>query len=76
MVSLEQQQNQTNRDRGLENNSAWAATLPPGEKGAPDGSNADYAGADATNNVQAAEVNYMYGGAQPPHNGTGAGEGY
>lgn len=44
---------------------------------APDAQGAEYPGADGANSVEGApDVNYMYSGGQPGHNGAGAGEGY
>lgn len=67
-----EQQNQTNRDRALEN-ASWSGQGISGEKG--DGS--DFAGPEGSNNVEGgADVNYMYNAGQPGHNGAGAGDGY
>jgi hypothetical protein len=70
--SSRQQQNQTNRDRALEN-ASWSGQGISGEKG--DGS--DFAGPEGSNNVEGgADVNYMYNAGQPGHNGAGAGDSY
>jgi nuclear transcription Y subunit beta len=70
-----EQQNQTNRDRVIDNN-AWPGQMPAGEKGV-ESTGAEYAANEGTNSVQGgADVNYMYGGTQPPHNGTASGESY
>lgn len=68
-----EQQNQTNRDRVIENQtwggqiSGEGAVASDGAASAPEGSNNIEGGAD---------VNYLYSGAQAGHNGAGAGEGY
>ncbi len=42
-----------------------------------EGPGGEYPSAEGANSVEGApDVNYMYGGAQTGHNGSGAGEGY
>lgn len=77
MLIAQQQQNQTNRDRGMDSNAAWPGPIPPGEKSVPDATATDYTPAEGANNVQpSTDVNYMYSGSQTPHNGTGTSESY
>jgi nuclear transcription Y subunit beta len=70
-----EQQNQSNRDRVMENNN-WTNSMMPGDKseaGAPVG---EYPPGEASNNVEgSADPNYMYG-SQAGHNGAAPGEGY
>jgi nuclear transcription Y subunit beta len=70
-----EQQNQSNRDRVMENNN-WTNSMMPGDKseaGAPVG---EYPPGEASNNVEGgADPNYMYG-SQAGHNGAAPGDGY
>jgi len=69
-----EQQNQSNRERVMEN--TWAGPMIPGEKAEPGAGGAEYAGGEGSNNVEGgADPNYMYG-SQTGHNGGGAAEGY
>ncbi|VUC36110.1 unnamed protein product [Clonostachys rosea] len=69
-----EQQNQTNRDRVIENQ-AWGGQIS-GE-GAVASEGAAAAAPEGSNNIEGgADVNYLYSGAQSGHNGAGAGEGY
>lgn len=60
-----EQQNQSNRERVMDNNAGWQGGLIQGEKGDSAGE-----GVEGT-----ADPNYMYT-AQAGHNGNGTGEGY
>lgn len=76
ILTPQQQQNQTNRDRAMESN-PWGASMMGGERAdgtAGAGSNAGDFPEGATG-ADAADPNYMYaaGGA---HNGAAGGEGY
>ncbi|KAH7162817.1 histone-fold-containing protein [Dactylonectria estremocensis] len=67
-----EQQNQSNRDRVLEN-TTWPGPMMGGEK--PEGG-AEFPSAEGSNSVEGgADPNYMYG-SQAGHNGAGAGDGY
>ncbi|KAM5351714.1 hypothetical protein ACJ41O_004437 [Fusarium nematophilum] len=69
-----EQQNQSNRDRVLEN-APWPGAMMSDAKGEPGAVGADF-GPEGSNNVEAGgDPNYMYG-SQPGHNGAGAGDGY
>ncbi len=76
MLIPKQQQNQTNRDRAMENN-PWGSSMMSGER--PDG--ATGAGSNAgdfpegATAADAADPNYMYGSGGA-HNGAAGGEGY
>ncbi|KAF7555641.1 hypothetical protein G7046_g6502 [Stylonectria norvegica] len=68
-----EQQNQSNRERVLEN-TAWPGPMMPGDKNEP-GVGGEYPGAEGTNSVDGgADPNYMYD-SQAGHNGAGVGEG-
>ncbi|CAG9971004.1 unnamed protein product [Clonostachys byssicola] len=68
-----EQQNQTNRDRVIENQS-WGGQIAGEGAVASDGA---AAAPEGSNNIEGgADVNYLYSGAQAGHNGAGAGEGY
>ncbi|CAH0016302.1 unnamed protein product [Clonostachys rhizophaga] len=68
-----EQQNQTNRDRVIENQS-WGGQMSGEGTVASDGA---AAAPEGSNNIEGgADVNYLYSGAQAGHNGAGAGEGY
>ncbi|PHH87797.1 hypothetical protein CDD83_8397 [Cordyceps sp. RAO-2017] len=72
-----EQQNQSNRDRAIEN--TWGGAMMAGEKGEPAAAGGDYAAAAAadgsTNADGSADPNYMYG-SHAAHNGAAGGEGY
>ncbi|TWU71152.1 hypothetical protein ED733_001635 [Metarhizium rileyi] len=69
-----EQQNQSNRERVMEN--TWGGSMLPGEKGDGTVAGQDFAAGDAANNADAnADPNYMYG-QHAGHNGAAAGEGY
>ncbi|KAG8420932.1 transcriptional activator hap3, variant 2 [Metarhizium acridum] len=69
-----EQQNQSNRERVMEN--TWAGSMMPGEKGDGTAPGQEFTGGDASNNAEAgADPNYMYG-QHAGHNGAAAGEGY
>ncbi|GFP52474.1 hypothetical protein ACSS6W_003462 [Trichoderma asperelloides] len=72
-----EQQNQSNRERVLENNSNnWGNAMIPGEKAEPGAAGAEYAAPEAANPAEGAtDPNYMYA-SHAGHNGAGAGEGY
>lgn len=68
-----QQQNQSNRERVMEN--TWGGSMMPGEKAEGAGSS-EFATGEVTNSADAgADPNYMYS-SHAAHNGGGAGEGY
>ncbi|OTA07928.1 hypothetical protein A9Z42_0088510 [Trichoderma parareesei] len=70
-----EQQNQSNRDRVLENNT-WGNAMIPGEKTEPGTTNPEYAPPEGANPPEGgAEPNYMYT-SHAGHNGAGAGENY
>ncbi|KAH8737513.1 CCAAT-binding protein subunit HAP3 [Ilyonectria robusta] len=67
-----EQQNQSNRDRVLEN-TTWPGPMMGGEKGE---GGAEFPSGEGANSVEGgADPNYMYG-SQAGHNGAGAGDGY
>ncbi|KAM4054921.1 histone-like transcription factor (CBF/NF-Y) and archaeal histone domain-containing protein [Hirsutella rhossiliensis] len=68
-----EQQNQSNRDRAMEN--TWGSSMMPGEKGEPSSAGGDYAAEGSANADGGADPNYMYS-SHATHNGAGAGEGY
>ncbi|POR36158.1 CCAAT-binding protein subunit HAP3 [Tolypocladium paradoxum] len=69
-----EQQNQSNRDRVMEN--TWGGSMMPGEKGEPGAGGGEYAGGEGSATADgSADPNYMYG-SHAAHNGAGAGEGY
>ncbi|KAK4079260.1 transcriptional regulator family: Histone-like TF [Trichoderma harzianum] len=71
-----EQQNQSNRDRVLENNNWGGQMIPGAEKTEPGTTSADYAPPEGTNPAEGGtDPNYMYT-SHAGHNGTGAGEGY
>lgn len=72
-----EQQNQSNRERVMENNNNnWGGAMIPGEKAEPGPSGAEYAAPEAANPAEGAtDPNYMYA-SHAGHNGAGAGEGY
>ncbi|KAL7961410.1 histone-fold-containing protein [Trichoderma compactum] len=71
-----EQQNQSNRDRVLENNNWGGAMIPGAEKTEPGTTSADYAPPEGTNPAEGgADPNYMYT-THAGHNGAGAGESY
>ncbi|KAF4460518.1 CCAAT-binding subunit HAP3 [Fusarium albosuccineum] len=68
-----EQQNQSNRDRVLEN--TWSGNMMGDAKAEPGAVGGDF-GPEGSNNVEGgADPNYIYG-SQPGHNGAGAAEGY
>ncbi|KAL6868502.1 CCAAT-binding protein subunit HAP3 [Trichoderma novae-zelandiae] len=70
-----EQQNQSNRDRVLENNT-WGNAMIPGEKTEPGTTGPEYAPPEGANPAEGgAESNYMYA-SHAGHNGAGAGENY
>ncbi|KFG80906.1 CCAAT-binding protein subunit HAP3 [Metarhizium anisopliae] len=69
-----EQQNQSNRERVMEN--TWAGSMMPGEKGDGNAPGQEFTGGDASNNAEAgADPNYMYG-QHAGHNGAAAGDSY
>ncbi|KHN96421.1 CCAAT-binding protein subunit HAP3 [Metarhizium album ARSEF 1941] len=69
-----EQQNQSNRERVMEN--TWAGSMMSGEKGDGAAPGQEFAAGDASNSAEAsADPNYMYG-QHAGHNGAGAGDGY
>ncbi|KAK1250348.1 hypothetical protein MKX08_010351 [Trichoderma sp. CBMAI-0020] len=72
-----EQQNQSNRERVMENNNNnWGGAMIPGEKAEPGPSGAEYAAPEAANPAEGAtDPNYMYA-SHAGHNGASAGEGY
>jgi len=69
-----EQQNQSNRDRVLEN--SWAGPMLPGEKTEGGAAGGEYAPPEGSNNAEGGpETNYMYA-SHAGHNGAGAGETY
>lgn len=70
-----EQQNQSNRERVLEN-PAWPNAMISGEKGEGSAVGGEFSNAEGSNNVEnASDSNYMYG-SQAGHNGNSTGEGY
>lgn len=70
-----EQQNQSNRDRVMEN-SGWTNSMMPGEKTDTGAPVAEYPPGEGPNNVEGGtDPNYMYG-SQAGHNGAAGGEGY
>ncbi|KYK54356.1 CCAAT-binding protein complex subunit HAP3 [Drechmeria coniospora] len=70
----EQQQNQTNRERVMEN--SWGGSMVAGEKVEAAPAAGEYAGAEAAGSADGgADPNYMYA-SHPAHNGAGAADGY
>ncbi|KAH6606531.1 ccaat-binding subunit hap3 [Trichoderma cornu-damae] len=70
-----EQQNQSNRDRVLENN-AWGNPMMPGDKTEAGAAGAEYAPPEGANPAEGgAEPNYMYS-SHAGHNGASAGDGY
>ncbi|KJZ80603.1 hypothetical protein HIM_00453 [Hirsutella minnesotensis 3608] len=70
-----EQQNQSNRDRAMEN--TWGGSMMPGDKGEPANAGGDYtATAEGSANADGSgDLNYLYG-SHGAHNGAGTGEGY
>ncbi|KAK5990436.1 Transcriptional activator HAP3 [Cladobotryum mycophilum] len=70
-----EQQNQSNRERVLDNPAPWGGPMLPADKGEP-GAAAEYAAPEGSNNAEGGvDSNYIYA-SHPAHNGAGAGEGY
>ncbi|KAL7950780.1 histone-fold-containing protein [Trichoderma barbatum] len=71
-----EQQNQSNRDRVLENNTWGGGMIPGGDKTEPGATTAEYAAPEGANPVEGgADPNYMYA-SHAGHNGAGAGDSY
>ncbi|ODA77357.1 hypothetical protein RJ55_06985 [Drechmeria coniospora] len=69
-----EQQNQTNRERVMEN--SWGGSMVAGEKVEAAPAAGEYAGAEAAGSADGgADPNYMYA-SHPAHNGAGAADGY
>ncbi|UPK89615.1 hypothetical protein LCI18_000550 [Fusarium solani-melongenae] len=69
-----EQQNQSNRDRVMEN-TPWAGGMMGDAKAEPGAVGNEFAPEGANSVEGAGDPNYIYG-SQPGHNGAGAGDGY
>lgn len=69
-----QQQNQSNRERVLDN-TGWPGAMLAETKGEGAQVSGEFGNAEGSNVEGSADPNYMYG-SQPGHNGTATGEGY
>lgn len=69
-----EQQNQSNRERVLDN-SGWPGAMIADNKGEGASVGNEFGNAEGSNVEGGADPNYMYG-SQPGHNGTATGEGY